>query len=423
MSRKLVEQSIMHLLNRNNPKFGHGKRFYGYFLNAMRKHYNHPGVATLGVNITNQINLYVNTEWFKSVSEQQRIEALEHECKHVINYHHKRLKNLDTADAMLWNVACDAAINEPLTSLHEFGVTVKGLRQLIPKLEDNQVAEYYYSKLKEYRDKNGGKGGKGEKNILGKKSNGQGGKGGDVFDDHSAWGKNDDLEEAKEGDDLGNISGQIDEINKQIVKQAIKDAVNKCDGRGNVPMEILQALDKLNEANINWRQQLKQFFARADRFSKEATRKKRNRRYGHLNPGRRKKPQTHIAVAIDESGSVCDALHKQFFSEIDTAARLEGIKFTLIHSDCEVNRVYEYEPGMKIERTGMGGTAYMPAINKAKELKADGMIYFGDGDIFGEVLEKPKFPFLWAMEEGRQAPADWGRVCEVKYDRSQGHDW
>jgi predicted metal-dependent peptidase len=407
MSRKLVEQSIMHLLNRNSSKIGSGKRFYGYFLMNMRKHYDtNKAVETLAVNITNQVNLYINTEFFKSLTEQQRIEVLEHECKHVISYHQQRTKDLDDCDHKLWNIACDAAINEPLTSLHEMGVTVKKLRSLVPSLERNQTAEYYYKALKEYREENGGKDGKGQSNIESL---------GDTVDDHDAWGKDDKLKESTDNTTDG--VGNIEEINKQIIKRAMKDAVDKCDGRGNVPIEILNALDALNKSTINWKQQLKQFFARADRFSKEATRKKLNRRYRHLNPGRRKSPQTHIAIGVDESGSVCDELHKQFFSEIDAAARLDGIRFTIINADCTVNKVYDYVAGMKIERTGMGGTAYMPAINEASKLKVDGMIYFGDGDIWGEQLTKTKFPFLWAMEDGRNAPADWGKVCHVKYDR------
>jgi predicted metal-dependent peptidase len=410
MSRRLIEQSIMHLLRSdfdidNGVSYAKGKRFYGYFISSMRKHYDTKGIDTLAVNITDQINLYINTEFFKSCTPIQRVEVLEHECKHII-YNHlnpRRIKNLtNQKDAMLWNYATDAVINEPLKSLHEQGITIAKLKEKIPDLEYNQSAEYYYAKLKEYAQKNGNKG---EGDIK---------ESGDTIDDHSAWGKNDDLTEPKEGEGKG--GSQIEQIGKEMVKKAMKDAIEKCNGRANVPIEIMQALDSLNKATVNWKQQLKQFFSKADKYSKEPTRKKRNRRYGHMMPGKRKKPMTHICVAIDESGSVSNDLHKQFFSEIDVAARLDNIKFTIIHADCQINRVYEYVPGMKIERTGCGGTEYMPAINKAIELKSDGMIYFGDGDIFGEKLVKPRMPFLWAMEDGRNAPVEWGKVCHVKYN-------
>jgi len=396
----------MQLLKSDSSGIRDGKMFYGHLLSSMRKVYDHPNIPTAAVNVTNKINLYINTEFFKSQTDEQRRDILEHECAHIIHYHIARAKELDPNDMMLWNMACDATINGPLESLHDMGVTVDKLRETIPDLEYNQSAEYYYKKLREYRDKNGGKEGEGESKLK---------ESGKVIDDHSSWGKNDSLEESEEGQ---GGEGNIDEITKQMVKKALKDAIQRTEkAKGNVPMYVRKAYEELNRSNINWKQQLKQFFARVDKFAKKPTRKKLNRRYRHLNPGRRKDPMTHIAVGIDNSGSVGDALFHQFLSEIDAAARLDGIRFTIIQADCEVNSVIPYEPGMKLERTGRGGTAYMPAINKAIELKADGMIYFGDGDIFGEQLTQPKFPFLWAMEEGRQAPAEWGKVCHVEYPK------
>lgn len=404
MSNKLVERTIMLLLSQKLKSGDNGgKRFYGNLLSNMRKHYNNKQIETAAVSVTNQINLYINTEFFESLTEKQRIEVLIHECDHLVNNHPKRFKKLDESDAKLFNIACDAAINEPLTSLHEFGVTVDALREFIPNLKKGETAEYYYKKLKDYREQNGGKGGKGENDIT------QSGK---LVDDHDAWKRNEDQTQEQQESESG---GQIDEITQETIKRAVKDAVERSGGRGHVPMNILAALDRLSGATVDWRQQLKQFFAKANKFNKKPTRKKLNRRYKHLNPGRRKDPVTHIAIAIDNSGSICNNLFQQFFAEIETAYKIGNINFTIIQADCEVNSIQIYNPKSPINRTGGGGTAYMPAINKASELLVDGMIYFGDGDIFGEVLEKPKFPFLWAMEEGREPPANWGKVCHVKY--------
>lgn len=414
MSRSLLQDAILCLLRENDDlNFGAEKRFYAHFISSMRKHFDVKGIDTAAVNVTDHINLYINSDFFQSLNMLQRVQLLEHEVLHLIRGHTspKRFSDIGGTkdDIKLWQIAQDLEINDPLTSLHELGVTVEKFKTIIPDLEHGEIAEYYFFKLKQYRDENGGKGGQGDQNID---------EIGDTVDDHNAWGKDDKLQDNDQNsEEMQN--GQIEEINRQVIKDAMNKAISKC--RGNVPVEILKALDDLNIATVNWRQQLKQFLAKADKFNKEPTRKKLNRRYRHLNPGKRKKPITHIAIAIDESGSVSDALHKQFFSEIDNAARLDGIKFTLIHADCQINRVYEYKPGMNVERTGYGGTKYMPAINKAVELKVDGMIYFGDGDIFGEQLTKPRFPFLWAMEEGRNAPADWGKVCHVKYDRTKGY--
>jgi predicted metal-dependent peptidase len=410
MSKNLIDQAILYLLSESEiGTNSSGKRFYGYFLSSMRKHYDNTKVETAGINVTSQVNLYINTDFFKTLTIPQRVEVLEHEIKHLISNHHSRFKKLDSKDQKLWNIACDAAINEPLTHLHEMGVTVDKLKKTIKDLKKGETPEYYYKALKNYRDENGGKDGKGQDEL--EKKYGQNGSDGKVIDEHDKWSEN--SEEAGEG----SINSQ--ELQNEILKKSMKDAIDKVGGRGNVPMDIIKALEALNSATINWQKELRRFYQKVDKFTKETTRKKLNRRYRHLNPGRRKKPMTHIAIAVDESGSVSDSLHKQFFSEIEAASKIDNIKFTIIHADCTINRVYEYKPGMKIERTGMGGTSYMPAIDKATELKVDGMIYFGDGDIFGEKLTKPRFPFLWAMEDGRDAPAQWGRVCHVKLEEKR----
>jgi predicted metal-dependent peptidase len=397
MSKRLFEQTIMQLLNSGKSAKYPGKRFYGHLINKMRRVYT-KRIPTMAVSVTDQINLYINPDFFVTLEEQQRVEVLEHECKHLANYHLDRIKGCADNDHHLWNIACDACINEPLTSLHEFGVTVDKLNEMFGlKLQANDTAENHYRALRDYRNKNQ----KQNDKLKELSENGP--------DTHETW---DESGEGEEGKGTGNNR----ELQKEILKKAMKKAVQDCNGAGNIPSEMLRAIEKLNKSTVNWKQQMRRFFTRAHRFNKESTRQKLNRRYRHLQPGKRKKPSVHIAVGVDESGSINDKAHTQFFSEIDTAARLDGIKFTIIHCDCEVNKVYEYVPGMKIERTGCGGTEYSPAINKAIELGVNGMIYFGDGDIFGEIVKKPNFPLLWAMENDRKPPVDWGSVVNVKVD-------
>ena len=65
-------------------------------------------VPTAGVNITDQINLYINLEFFKELTLEQRIDLLLHECHHLINGHITRAEkqNLPQSDMKLWNIAC-----------------------------------------------------------------------------------------------------------------------------------------------------------------------------------------------------------------------------------------------------------------------------------------------------------------------------
>lgn len=403
MSKKLVEDAIIRLLHSGKGSYGgEGKLYYGYLLNNMRRIYTNK-VPTAGVNVTDQVNLYINLDFFKTLTDKQRVQVLEHEAMHVTNFHMKRMKACSAEDAYLWNLACDAAINEPLDSLHEMGVTYDKLKEQIKDLEPNQPAEYYFKMMKDFRDKNGGKGGKGDQKLK---------EAGDTIDSHDQWDKNED------GEPNEGLGQQNEEIAKQIVQKTMKKAVEQAGGRGYVPNHILLQLERLGQSSVNWKQQLRRFFARTDQFVRENTRMKRNRRYGFLFPGKKKKPVSHIAVALDESGSVGNDEFTQFFSELDDIVE-SGTRVTVIHADTDVNKVYEYEAKMKIERTGCGGTYYMPAIKKAQELNVDGMIYFGDGDIWGEELEKPRFPFLWALVRNSDAPAEWGGVCRVTVNESK----
>ena len=92
-------------------------------------------LPTLGVNVTDEVNLYINPFFFKSLSPEERVEVLKHECHHVMNNHFVRFRDLepkiydkDTKKSMddrvkemqnasLLNQAADYAINEYLPKL------------------------------------------------------------------------------------------------------------------------------------------------------------------------------------------------------------------------------------------------------------------------------------------------------------------
>lgn len=371
------------------------KRAYGHFLLNCKKHFTNK-VSTAGVSITDQMNLYINPEFFKSLNIYQRIDLLIHECLHLVNYHQERAKMLGIEGKNImteghnFNIAADAAINGPLKHLHEMGVTVDKLaEQLGLKLKSGQTAEYYYKHIKDFIKENPDKCQQ-MQNMS-------------TIDDHSTW------EESE---------GYSEEYGKEILKKALKDSVEKAGGVGNSPGEFNQALENLCKSTVNWKQQLKRFFAKSDKFSKERTRMKRNRRYGFLVSGKRKKPDLFLVIAIDTSGSVSDKELQQFFAEIDKMY-IPGMQIKIIEADYDIQQIYDYEPKMKIEVAGRGGTAYNPAILKAIELKPDGLIYFGDGEIWREELTKPKFPVLWAITRDNPKPVEWGGYCPVKLSEEQ----
>jgi len=384
MSKKLAK-AIIELINPSDNK--EGQRFYGNFVASFRKIPTNK-IPTMGVSITDGVNLYYNPEFIEANNVEFLKEVVIHECRHIMNLHPFRFNELGVEDKEMrtYNIATDATINYDLKALHDMGVTVDRLKKEIKEdVLDHQLSEYYFYKIKREQKR--------------REENGEGeGQFGDSIDDHSMWSESSEISE---------------ETAKQIVKRGMEDAIEKSGGAGNVPQEVQESLNSLRKSSVNWKSLLRRFVARTKRYSKEGTRKRRNRRYGIMQPGKRKKPQVTLAIGIDTSGSVANAELEQFFGEIERIHK-EGIAVKIIEADCRVNAVYDYNPKKSIEIHGRGGTEYSPAIEKAMELEVDGMIYFGDGDIFGETVTKPKFPMLWAMVRGNKAPVNWVFTCNVE---------
>ena len=365
-------------------------------------------VPTAGVNITDQINLYINPDFFCSMTLKQQVAILKHECAHVMNAHMARGQDINVSPKLhqTWNVACDLAINGTLPELKKIGgMFVDDFneyfrkeeadykealkkdstlpKKTFPTLQERDASEVYYQQIREYQKENPEK-------CQGMQS----------IDDHGIW---------EEGQ-------QNVEVAKEMIKNTMKKAVEQSGGIGNVPGDVSLALNELNKASVNWKKQLRQFFARSLQFDYTQTRKKRNRRTGLLNPGKRKKPNLNIVFAADTSGSMSDAALKQVFSEIKEVYN-SGAKVTVIEADSQIHQVYEFDPKKDIEIKGRGGTAYQPVFDYVnKNLPdVDALIFAGDMDAFDTPL-KPKYPVLWAVNGGQNPPGDFGTVVRVEVE-------
>ncbi len=374
------------------------KTFYAHFLMRMNVQYT-DRVPTAGVSVTDKLNLYINPLFWNSLTTIQQMELVEHEVEHIVFMHPLRAKNFIGTEKNVSgrhkcaNIAMDANINENKPNLcKDNGVTIARLNEELKKMGSKERLdikdpwEVHYPKLMQAAQDNPEKG--------------EGGFG-DSTDDHSVWEESTD--------------------SKEVAEAIIKDAANKAQqatGIGNMPTDMLREISNMNKATINWKRELRQFFVNSLKYDFEKTRSRRNRRYGLIQPGRRKKPNLNIAVCVDSSGSVSEESFSQFFAEIADISKM-GVDITILDADCEVQSVYKFDPKKKVQRTGMGGTAYSPAINKAKELGVDGIIYFGDFDC-ADTPTNPGVPFLWAGVGNQPAPASFGRVIRVVPEKLKG---
>jgi predicted metal-dependent peptidase len=379
--------------------------FYGHLISKMRISKTDK-IPSAGVSITDKINLMYNEAWIESLELIDVVKILKHECGHILQDHISRAKQIGATSPEMhkrFNLATDVTINihDLVPTVEKIGgVTVAKLNEMMkgivekankeksenrtfePMLE-GQIAEYYYNRINEFAEKNS--------DMLPQSGMGE------TTDDHSTW------EES---------SGSA-EMNKEITKQAVNDAVKAAGGIGNVPNDIAAMVTELNKSQVNWKQQLRQFFVNTIKSDKVPTRKRRNRRYGIIQPGVKRKPELSIVVCVDTSGSMMGEPLKQAWGELSAIYTVTGVEITVIEADCQVNNIYTFDPKKTPEFRGGGGTAYSEPMKKAKELKADLIVFIGDMDA-ADTPQNPNIPVLWVVTGGNSnPPANFGKTIRI----------
>lgn len=343
-------------------------------------------IPTAGVRVTDegQFEMVYNPDFFENLTHRERSGVLKHEFYHLI-FEHVTGRLPPEGMTKMWNIATDLAINSHLMDeLPEQGCFPS--RKPFEQYPVGQSAEFYFKMLKEdeqfnQKPENGdGDGGDGQ----GEPSDGQGGGSGlpDTMDDHSGWGGDADMdEETKQA---------MRDVAKERLKQAMKDAVDEINsngrGWGTVGSETRKAIQDFITPKVDWRKVLRYFIKTSQRSNKRSTVRRINKRFPYIHSGKKVTRQAKIAIAIDQSGSVSDAMLALFFSELTGLSKLA--EFTIIPFDTSVNedKVWVWKKGKKQtwERVLCGGTDFnAPTDYVNKRGDFDGLIVLTD-------LEAPK---------------------------------
>lgn len=374
-------------LSRAIIRFYEKERFYAEILMQMDRIVTNR-IPTAGVCIKDKVQLYINPTFFDSLSEEEQVAVLEHECKHILHNHITRSKEaapevydgnkkdivdslINTQKHKLVNIACDMAINPGISNIPSFAVIPEAFN-----LPEGHVMEWYLASLKD-KDK--------AKELT-------------KYDGHDLW---DESEGSKE------------EL-KEKIKRVVKEAAVKAQAAGSLSYNDQLLVDRLLHKPRDWKAELKRFAANSLSIKLRSSRKKRNRRYGIMYPGTVKEELLHIGVAIDTSGSVSNEALHQFMAEIGNIAKYAVV--TVVEADSAVKNSYVFDPKKKYAVSGRGGTAYQPAFDYfTKETEVDGVIYFGDMDCFDtEAIKKPKYPVLWAIVGEQDPPVKWGSQTRIE---------
>ncbi|MEC9452484.1 MAG: hypothetical protein VYB06_03435, partial [Cyanobacteriota bacterium] len=304
-------------------------------------------IPTAGVRVcpdSAQFEMIYNPEFFASLSEEHVRGVLKHEFYHLI-FEHVTSRKPEGVPHKAWNIAADLAINSHIANeLPEMAcVPGRGPFEDLPLLKS---AEWYLANLPQNDESEGGGEGGGE----GGEGEGEPGN----FDDHSGW------DDAAQSPQQQAANQMAKERLKQAMKDAAQEASQSAKGWGSMSGAVKEEILKRLESKVDWRKVLRYFIKTSQRASRRSSVKRINKRYAYIHPGKKVQRQAKIAIAIDQSGSVCDEMLSAFFGELNGLAKLA--EFTVVPFDTQVDesKVYVWKKGsnQKAERVMCGGTCF-----------------------------------------------------------------
>ena len=339
-----------------------------FFASLSRRIHKSPSsaVPTAGVRINphnQQFEMLYNPEFMGKLTDKEKLGVLMHEFYHII-FEHVTSRLPPEGMNMAWNVATDLAINSHIADMLPEG-------GCIPSKKGTPFADYpvglsaeaYYDMVKQ------------DEQFKPKDSE-DGDDGGmpSSLDDHSGWGE---------------VSEEVKQIAKEHLKEAVKKATeeaSKGHGWGTVSADVRKQIMDMITPKVDWKKVLRYFIKKSQRADKRSTVRRINRRFPLIHAGKKVRRQAQIAISIDQSGSVSDAMLSAFFSELNGLAKLA--EFTIIPFDTEVDPslVYVWKKGERKvwERVKCGGTCFdAPTKYVNDQRKFDGHIILTD-------MEAPK---------------------------------
>jgi predicted metal-dependent peptidase len=344
--------------------------------------------------------IYVNPSFCETLSLDETAFVFAHEVMHCVLGHIDRRGSRQPEQ---WNHAIDYATNLMLV---ELGLKMPKVG-LLDRSYRGMTAEDIYDRLSEAAKESEKDEGSGTGPGEGK---------GQAWDIHLA------------PDDLRGQAVRAKEFPSAEERKRLRVSITKSMEsklRGVAPGLFDSEIKQARGGNVPWRALVARFFTglRQDDYRMFPPNKKHLWRGIYL-PSIGTPGPSHIAVAVDTSGSMSDEVLGEILGEIDKLRSVTNCRLTLIQCDAQVQKVEDFEATdeTQFERYqfyGRGGTAFEPVFNWIAEKAAnsffqlDALIYLTDG--FGSFPKKPpSYPLLWIMTEHSQPSVPFGEVIRLR---------
>jgi len=334
--------------------------------------------------------------------EAGRVFVLAHESLHTAMGHPWRVKTLESqyldshfggdkrALHMFANIAADYAINPVLVNVGL--VPPEGVAMCIDsKYEGMSFEEIFIERLKTNppQESPGGGGGFGDFEPA--------------PDDSPAPGMPGQGDADGDGPPDSSLADSLPDDLQNAVATKQAAAMAKSIGRLPAPLAELLKIDSKPEAQIDWRQKLRQVIAGA--IPSDTTWRKPNRRFvwqGLYLPSVNRESAGHIVFAVDQSGSVSDDELAECSGELTNIMEsMRPTSLTVVCWDSSIceESVVEYGPDDEVElkRYRHGGTKpevvfpWVESLPQTPHL----LVVFSDMEFYGDRLVEPAYPVMF----------------------------
>ena len=334
-------------------------------------------------------NIYFNPDFLSSLPPSQQDGLILHEVLHAALLH---IFRRGSRIPKLWNIAADIVVNGLIMEQGQFELPPNGIRE--PEWEKFSVEEIYELLLKKSQEATHDNKAfpfiLGEIDLLG-----------------SPLDENDQQSIEAGGTQpasFGSIAQASEAKMRSHWNRAFQQAalVARSINHGNLPAGIERQIEKLSQAQIDWRTYLWRYLVQTPtdfqgfdrRFISQGL-------YVETLAGE----SIQVFVAVDTSGSVDDRQMTLFLSEVQgILSAYPHIQCELYYADADIYGPYSLTLEDQLPKpVGGGGTSFIPFFEKVEATRnryLEGVcVYLTDG--YGDFpLRSPQFPVLWVVTPG-----------------------
>ena len=315
-------------------------------------------------------NFYYNSRFVNMLKPKEVEFLFGHEVLHCVYDHFGRRGD---RDPQLFNIANDFAVNADLKK-HRVGEFITSVPCLYdPKYQD-MSSEEIYDLLYENA----------EKIDIGSLID-------KMIDEHlDGEGDSGSGKDGEEGQGKGRPSLSQEERQKirDEIKEAVLAAAAASDGAGNLPAGVKRIIQDMTAPKMNWRELIRMQLEST--IKSDYTWLRSSRRGWHMDavmPGMKLDPMIDIAISIDASGSMGEAILKDVLGEVaGIMEQFPNYRIHVVSFDTEVYNPQQFDSDnlediTEYEVMGGGGTDFDCVFRyfKANEIEPKRHIMFTDG--------------------------------------------